>query len=243
MQASGTVDSFLGAENAMADEGVADLEQSLALGAILGQPCQVGSDQLLQLLRLVLTHVAADVLGRTVHRPDHLYVHVGSPGPEETSVVRVDELFALLTFEEVEASFVAHVCVSLQTGGGAGLLWVVKAAASPPVLATRGRVVVFLQSEDQGSQFVVFARLWNVAGDEPVDEGRCLSLPFGGVQVGGVLHPPQAVDMWGAALLELDSPEEVNDFANRLSLTLHHVIDEAVEAVGEVLSDDHRVAT
>ena len=66
---------------------------------------------------------------------------------------------------------------------------------------------------------------------------------FGGVQVGGVLHPPQAVDVWGAALLELDSPEEVNDFANWLSLALHHVIDEAVEAVGEVLSDDHWVAT
>ena len=224
----------------MADEGVADLEQSLALGAVLGQPCQVGGDQLLQLLRLVLTHVAADVLGRTVHRPDHLYVHIGSPGPEETSIVRVDEL---LKFEEVEASFVAHVHVSLQTGGGAGLLRVVEVAASPPVLATRGRVVVFLQSEDQGSQFIVFIGLWNVAGDEPVNEGRCPSLPFGGVQVGSILHPPQAVDVWGAALLELDSPEEVNNFANRLSLALHHVIDEAVEAVGEVLSDDHWVAT
>ena len=243
MQAGGTVDGFLGAENAMADEGVADLEQSLALGAVLRQPCQAGSDQLLQLLWLVLTHVAADVLGHTVHQPDHLYVHVGSTGPEETSVVRVDELFALLTFEEVEASFVAHVHVSLQTGGGAGFLWVVEVAVSPPVLATRGKVVVFLQSEDQGSQFIVFAGLRNVAGDEPVDEGRCLSLPFGGVQVGSVLHPPQAVDVWGAALLKLDSPEEVNDFANRLSLALHHVIDEAVEAVGEVLSDDHRVAT
>ena len=116
MQAGGTVDSFLGTENAMADEGVADLEQSLALGAVLRQPCQVGSNQLLQLLQLVLTHVAADVLGRTVHRPDHLYVHVGSPGPEETSIVRVDELFALLAFEEVEASFVAHVRISLQMG-------------------------------------------------------------------------------------------------------------------------------
>ena len=82
--------------------------------------------------------------------------------------------------------------------GGAGLLRVVKASASPPVLVTCGRVVVFLQSEDQGSQFVVFARMWNVAGDEPVNEGGCLSLPFGGVQVGGILHPPQAVDVWGA---------------------------------------------
>ena len=90
MQAGGTVDSFLGAENAMADEGVANLEQSLALGAVLGQPCQVGSDQLLQLLWLILAHVAADVLGCTVHQPDHLYVHVGSPGPEETSVVRLN---------------------------------------------------------------------------------------------------------------------------------------------------------
>ena len=128
---------------------------------------------------------------------------IGSPGPEETSIVRVDELFALLAFVEVEASFVAHVRVSLQTGGGAGLLWVVKAAASLPVLVTRGRVVAFLQSEDQGSQFIVFAGLWNVAGDEPVDEGGCPSLPFGGVQVGSVLHPPQAVDVWGATLLEL----------------------------------------
>ena len=130
-----------------------------------------------QLLQLVLAHVAADVLGHTIHQPNHLYVHAGSPGPEETSVVQVDELFALLAFEEVEASFVAHVRVPLQMGGGAGLLWVVEAAASPPVLATRGRVVVFLQSEDQGSQFVVFAGLWNVAGDEPVDEskaGACL---------------------------------------------------------------------
>ena len=59
MQAGGTVDSFLGTENTMANEGVADLEQSLVLGAVLGQLCQVGSNQLLQLLRLVLTHVAA----------------------------------------------------------------------------------------------------------------------------------------------------------------------------------------
>ena len=59
-------------------------------------------------------------------------------------------------------------------------------------------MVVFLQSEDQGSQFVIFARLQNVADDEPVDEGGCLSLPFGGGQVRSVLHPPQAVDVQAA---------------------------------------------
>ena len=66
MQTGGMVDGFLGAENAMADEGVADLKQSLVLGAVLGQLCQVGGNQLLQLLRLILAQQAL-LLTSTFH--------------------------------------------------------------------------------------------------------------------------------------------------------------------------------
>ena len=69
MQAGGTIDHLLGAENTMADEGVADLEQSLVLGAVLGQLCQVRGNQLLQFLWLIFAHVVADVLAGLLCTP------------------------------------------------------------------------------------------------------------------------------------------------------------------------------
>ena len=148
MKTCRSVNSFLGTQNTMANQGVTCLQQTRFLSAIFRKLFEIMRNQLSEFLMLVFAHIMAVILSSTVDETNHLQVHVGTPGSENVRIVRIDVIIPLFSFQNVESSFLTDIPVTFQVSS-IHSLWEIKATSESALFSTRLGISVSLYSQSQ----------------------------------------------------------------------------------------------